>query len=126
MLGSSSSAQIDFDWQQLRQLAGGDASFELELIAIFLEDTEAILKQLRQAIASQNSQTIIDLAHAIRGSSANVGACALARSARQLEQLTHNSQLSGSLASLSSEANQLLSQMRYHYQILQSRFPAAR
>ena len=124
MLGSSSSAQIDFDWQQLRQLAGGDASFELELIAIFLEDTEAILKQLRQAIASQNSQTIIDLAHAIRGSSANVGACALAQSARQLEQLTHNSQLSGSSA-LSSEANQLLSQMRYHYQSIQSQFPAA-
>ena len=122
MLRSSSSAQIDFDWQQLRQLAGGDASFELELIAIFLEDTEAILKQLGQAISAQNIQTMIDLAHTIRGASANVGACALARSARQLEQLTYDSQLANLSTDLFLEANQLLSQMRYHYQSIQSQF----
>lgn len=63
-------------------------------MAIFLEDTEESLKQLEQAIAAQNIPAIIDLAHTVRGSSANVGARALARAARKLEQVTHSSQLS--------------------------------
>ena len=122
MLRSSSSARLDFDWQQLRQLAGGDTHFERELIAIFLEDTEATLKQLGQAIADQNIPVIAELAHTLRGSSANVGACALAQTARQLEQLVPNSQRANSLANPFSEASRLLSQMHYHYQSIQSQF----
>ncbi len=130
MLRSSLSAQLDFDWQQLRQLAGGDAGFELEPMAIFLEDTEESLKQLEQAIAAQNIPAIIDLAHTVRGSSANVGARALARAARKLEQVTHSSQLSDTLAETFPdpflEANQLLSQMRHHYRSIQTHFQSPR
>ena len=33
-----SQATCDFDWQQLNQLAGEDADFEAELLAIFLQE----------------------------------------------------------------------------------------
>ncbi|MGB3293228.1 MAG: Hpt domain-containing protein [Phormidesmis sp.] len=138
MLRSSLSAQSDFDWQQLRQLAGGDASFELELIAIFLEDTEKTLQQLEQAITHQDIQAIIELAHTVRGSSANVGARAIARTARRLEQVTHHSRFSSSLTEAFTtsfseplsepflEAGQLLGQMRHHYQRIQAQFQSHR
>ena len=38
-------------WQQLRQLAGEDADFEAELLAMFLTDASSSLIQLEQAIA---------------------------------------------------------------------------
>ncbi len=126
MLRSSSSAQLDFDWHQLRQLANGDTAFELELMAIFLEDTEGSLNQLEQAIASQSIQAIADLAHTLRGSSANVGARTLSETARQLEHLAQSNPLPGSFADLFVEASRLLSQMRHHCQSIQAHFQPAR
>ena len=94
----------EFDWQQLRQLAGGDRDFEYELLEIFLQDAQASVKDLERAIAAQSFQSIRDVAHALRGASANVGASALALAARQLEQMTQVSQLT--------EAPDLLRQIR--------------
>lgn len=122
MLRSSSSAQLDFDWQQLRQLASEDADFELELIAIFLEDAEDNLNQLEQAIAHQNIQAIANLAHTLRGSSANVGARSLTQTAHQLEHLAQSSPLSDLPADLFLEANRLLFEMRHHCQSIQAHF----
>lgn len=93
-------AQSDFDWQQLRQLAGEDVDFEAELLAIFLSDAEENLKQLEQAIAHQNIRAIGEIAHSLRGASANVGASALARAAHQLEQIARSGEITGAQAQL--------------------------
>ncbi|MGI8933318.1 MAG: Hpt domain-containing protein [Phormidesmis sp.] len=103
-------AQSDFDWQQLRQLAGEDVDFEAELLAIFLHDAEESLRQLEQAIAHQNIRTIEEIAHSLRGASANVGASALARAAHQLEQIARSGEMTGTQAQLQD--------LRSHYQII--------
>ncbi|MBE9064719.1 Hpt domain-containing protein [cf. Phormidesmis sp. LEGE 11477] len=107
-----STLSAEFDWQQLQQLAGGDAAFEAELLAMFLEDAKNSLQQLEAAIATQNARTIEDVAHSLRGASANVGASTIAEIALELENTarageTHN-------------ARQLVQEIGIHYQKIQS------
>jgi len=108
----------DFDWQQLRQLAGEDSDFENELLSIFLQDAERSLKELADAIASNVPKSIEEAAHSLRGASANVGAKALANTARQLEQAAR--------ADNSSGAQALLQQLNSHYRRLQAQFQSKR
>lgn len=98
MLKSHIPPQLDFNWQQLRQLAGEDSDFETELLAMFLKDAETSLRQLELAIATSSIKTIEEVAHSLRGASANVGASALARAARQLEQNARRGQITGAYA----------------------------
>ena len=87
MLSANVSLSLsNFDWQQLHQLAGGDVAFEAELLSLFIEDVEQSLAQLEQAIVARNVAAIEDIAHGLRGASANVGATAIARTAYRLEQ----------------------------------------
>jgi HPt (histidine-containing phosphotransfer) domain-containing protein len=94
MMTSLTPTLPDFDWQQLKQLAGEDAAFETELLAIFLSDAHCSLEALEQAIADGDLTSVEAIAHALRGSSANVGASGLASAARALEQSARNGQLS--------------------------------
>ncbi|NEP17332.1 MAG: Hpt domain-containing protein [Leptolyngbya sp. SIO4C1] len=84
---------IPFDWQQLSQLAGDDPEFELELLQLFLSDVQASLGQLANAIAVGDTVSAEQIAHYIKGASANVGAIALAAEAAQLEQRAQQGQL---------------------------------
>jgi histidine phosphotransfer protein HptB len=108
MITAHTSTTPDFDWQQLKQLAGEDAAFEAELLEMFLKDAEISLRALELAIASRSLQTIEEIAHSLRGASANVGACALAFSARQLEHAAHTAHLD--------DAQNLLQQIHTHCQ----------
>lgn len=74
-----------FDWNQLHQLAGGDTAFEKELLEMFLNDAENSLQQLETALASNSVEAVEELAHYLKGASANVGAVALSQAAAQLE-----------------------------------------
>lgn len=109
-------ATPDFDWQQLRQLAGEDTDFEAELIEMFLQDAERSLRDLERAIAHRNLQAVEDIAHSLRGASANVGASALALVASQLEQIARNGQLTGGLTDTHSEMQGLLQRIYAHCQ----------
>ena len=80
-----STVSTEFNWQQLRQLAGDDAEFEAELLAMFLDDAKNSLRLLEGAIATKNLKTIESVAHSLRGASANVGASAIASIASKLE-----------------------------------------
>ncbi|EDX87533.1 Hpt domain protein [Synechococcus sp. PCC 7335] len=82
---STETLSTEFDWQQLQQLAGGDAEFEAELLAMFLNDARNSLRLLEGAIASKKLETIESVAHSLRGASANVGASAIANTAFELE-----------------------------------------
>ncbi|MEO1620115.1 MAG: Hpt domain-containing protein [Cyanobacteria bacterium J06632_3] len=107
-------SSINFDWQQLRQLAGEDASFATELLTLFMQDAESCLKDLEQAIATQNARSIEEAAHSLRGASANVGASALSAVAGRLEQSARR----GDLRS----AHVLLQQLKQHYRFIQAQF----
>ncbi|MFK8186536.1 MAG: Hpt domain-containing protein [Phormidesmis sp.] len=112
MITSQTTTIPNFDWQQLRQLAGEDTDFEYELLEIFLQDTQQSLQALEQAISSRSTQAIQDIAHSLRGASANVGANSLAIAARRLEQVPHCDQLT--------EAANLLQQLHDYCGYIQS------
>lgn len=75
----------NFDLEQLEQLAGGDKAFEKELLQMFVGDTENSLEQLATAISADNQSAVQELAHYIKGASANVGAVGMSTIAAQLE-----------------------------------------
>ncbi|MGB3788549.1 MAG: Hpt domain-containing protein [Phormidesmis sp.] len=108
---STETVSAEFDWQQLSQLAGGDPDFEAELLAMFLGDAEESLRQLEYAIATKSIKNIESLAHSLRGASANVGACALATVASQLEQTARKGKMT--------DACKLLRQLNIHRQRIQ-------
>ncbi|MEL6491917.1 MAG: Hpt domain-containing protein [Cyanobacteria bacterium J06634_6] len=114
MLTRQTLSSRDFDWQQLRQLAGEDSDFEIELLTIFLQDAESSLGKLDRAIALSNSQAIEEAAHSLQGASANVGARALAATANQLEQRARNGNING--------ATLLLQQLRQQCKAVQMQF----
>ena len=114
MLKRQAISSRDFDWQQLRQLAGEDSDFEAELLAIFLQDADNSLATLEQAIARSSPAAIEEAAHSLSGASANVGAKALAATARQLEQRAR----AGKIDNLT----ELLSQLYQQRNAIQAQF----
>ncbi|MEM7065745.1 MAG: Hpt domain-containing protein [Cyanobacteria bacterium P01_B01_bin.77] len=85
----------NFDREQLQQLAGGDTAFEKELLQMFVGDTEDTLEQLALAIDAENQTAIQELAHYIKGASANVGAVGMSKTAAQLEMSAKMGSLQG-------------------------------
>jgi CheY-like chemotaxis protein len=74
--------------------ANGDALLERVLNA-FLTDTPAHLHTIRQAIATGDAGQLRKSAHSLKSSAANVGADALARYSKELEQLGRNATTAG-------------------------------
>ncbi len=85
----------NFDQEQLEQLAGGDKAFEKELLQMFVGDTENSLQQLAAAISTGDQTAVQELAHYIKGASANVGATGMSRAAAQLETMAKDGNLRG-------------------------------
>ncbi|MGF1613596.1 MAG: ATP-binding protein [Gammaproteobacteria bacterium] len=59
--------------EELKALAQ-DAALVQELIREFIADGERLLVQMREALATEGSQAFRDLAHALKGSAASIGA----------------------------------------------------
>jgi HPt (histidine-containing phosphotransfer) domain-containing protein len=83
----------NFDLEQLQQLAGGDKAFEKELLQMFVGDTENSLSQLASAINLEDQAAVQELAHYIKGASANVGAVGMSITAAKLEMLAKKGNL---------------------------------
>ena len=81
------------DLERLREVTGDDTEFETELIGIFLEGMEHQLKTLAEALSSGDAGVVRKEAHALKGASANIGACPLQQVARQLEEAAAEAQL---------------------------------
>ena len=94
MLKGLSSIQPDFDWQRLNQLADEDPDFATELLAMFLKDAESSLAKIDRAVEQRSHQIVEDVAHALRGASANVGANTMAAVAMRLEDIAGCAELS--------------------------------
>ncbi|NJN85736.1 MAG: hypothetical protein HC881_04770 [Leptolyngbyaceae cyanobacterium SL_7_1] len=73
------------DWIYIRQLADGNGEFALELLTLFVEDSLKQLKILEEAILTNNLLQMEQVAHYLKGASANVGAIAMQTVAEKLE-----------------------------------------
>jgi CheY-like chemotaxis protein len=81
--------RIHLDLNHLHVLSDNSLEFERELLQLFTEDSWAHLALLRQAIEIQDLRRIEQIAHHLKGSSANVGARAMQSAADQLEAQAH-------------------------------------
>lgn len=76
---------MEFDLDQLDAITGGDAQFEREVLEEYLHCTPADVEKIRLAIAASDPDALGRAAHALKGSSATVGARSLAACALELE-----------------------------------------
>ena len=79
-----SDATIDrATFEELQDAAGAD--FVKDLVQTFLEEAPAMLKALREAIASENADAFRRAAHSLKSNANTFGAMTLGRLARELE-----------------------------------------
>ncbi|MBD2041054.1 PAS domain S-box protein [Microcoleus sp. FACHB-672] len=94
-------AAAEFDWEHLQSLSEGSAEFELELLQMFVEDSQIHLEKAKTAIAEHNIQQLQREAHHLKGSTGNIGATAMHLAAEKLDQLAHREQIEGATDLLS-------------------------
>jgi HPt (histidine-containing phosphotransfer) domain-containing protein len=67
-----------------------DASFTTSLIKNFIDDSEILVNKLQSAIDEMNLHAVAELAHAIKGTAANIGAHGLELACNNLQQAALN------------------------------------
>jgi CheY-like chemotaxis protein len=77
------------DRLHLSLMADGNPDFERELLHMFVRNSQDQIKQLQQAIATDNLQQVEHIAHYLKGASANVGAKLIHTASAQLEDDAH-------------------------------------
>lgn len=78
-------ARSEVDMAALRELTGGDAQFERELVATFIASGDQCLAEIHAALNANDFATIGKRAHALKGASANIYAAGLSAAASSLE-----------------------------------------
>jgi HPt (histidine-containing phosphotransfer) domain-containing protein len=77
--------RAEVDMNALRELTGGDAEFERELVETFVSSGDKCLSEILSALHTRDFETIGKRAHALKGASANIHAVGLAAAASSLE-----------------------------------------
>lgn len=106
------------DWAQLRDLSGGDADFEQELLQIYLQDSLQQLQILKQAATAIDLPRVREIAHHIKGASANVGAVSVSAAAAMVENAAKESkpdEIATPLSQLSQQLDALQGEMEQHF-----------
>jgi two-component system, sensor histidine kinase and response regulator len=75
----------DVDLAALREVTGGDAEFEHELVKTFVASGDKCLADIVEALRSDDYETVGKRAHALKGASANIHAHRLSTAASHLE-----------------------------------------
>ena len=80
--------QLDspLDFSALLEMFGGDKQIVAPLLSKFVDELTADLAASEQAITDQNAEALRQIAHRIKGTSANLHAPMLSAAARELEQ----------------------------------------
>lgn len=79
---------------------GNDEALLQELCRIFIKESPKLLDRLRQAVNNADAEGVERASHSLKGELSYLGAAVLARSARQLEDMGHYRNLSGSVQAL--------------------------
>ena len=74
------------DLSALLEMLGGDKQIVASLLSKFVDELTADLAASEQAITDQNAEALRQIAHRIKGTSANLHALMLSAAARELEQ----------------------------------------
>ncbi|MFA7555631.1 MAG: EAL domain-containing protein [Spongiibacteraceae bacterium] len=91
------------------------------MVQAYLEDLPIYLTSLEEAVAAKNTQSVMEIAHTVRGSSSSFGAIKLVDCCRRLEDLGRANQLDGMqslLAEVQFESGQVLRVLSQEYQML--------
>ena len=80
--------QLDspLDFSALLEMFGGDKQIVAPLLSKFVDELTADLAASEQAITDQNAEALSQIAHRMKGTSANLHALMLSAAARELEQ----------------------------------------
>ena len=80
--------QLDspLDFSALLEMFGGDKQIVAPLLSKFVDELTADLAASEQAITDQNAEALRQIAHRMKGTSANLHALMLSAAARELEQ----------------------------------------
>lgn len=79
---------------ELMERVGDDQALLDELASLFLADSPALMKQIREAIDQGNAADLATAAHTLKGSVANFCAPPVSEAARQLEMAGRRGELS--------------------------------
>ena len=94
--------------EELQQLArDGAADVVADVVAVFQEDTAERLERLRAAVHNGDCAAVKAEAHAIKGSSSQLGASAMAKMCFQMEQMGASGNIS--------DAAGVLAQIEQHF-----------
>jgi HPt (histidine-containing phosphotransfer) domain-containing protein len=91
------------DRNRLRALCGDNAALAADLIAMLIVDAEGVVAGLEVQSHRRNAGQVAELAHALKGVAANVGACELRDAAEALQ----NAATGGAVLTPSSYADHL-------------------
>jgi len=83
--GTDGMREAAFNPETLMALVEGDRELLQELITLFVEDSQRLLKEARQAVRTGNAREIERAAHTLKGSAGNFGAHATCEAALRLE-----------------------------------------
>ena len=75
---------VDFD--ALLAMLGGDRQVTVTLLTTFTDELSVDIADCEQALTRQDTETLRQIAHRIRGTSANLHSTMLSAAARELEQ----------------------------------------
>ncbi|BDA68468.1 hypothetical protein CAL7716_026340 [Calothrix sp. PCC 7716] len=87
--------KLPIDWEHLHQLSENNPEFELELLQIFVDDTQSRLEAVKLAINQGDFEQVSSLAHHLKGASGNVGATIMQQAAEKLELLAKKGERRG-------------------------------
>lgn len=85
------------DLDRLSQLADRSWEFAQELLQLYLEDTQAQIQELQQAIEQDQIVRVTQLAHHLKGASANIGAYPIEQLVSQIERASQHPEQLASL-----------------------------
>jgi HPt (histidine-containing phosphotransfer) domain-containing protein len=83
-----------FNREELLDRLSGDEETITIIVSVFIEDVSSQAEELRNAIESEQLKKIEQIAHRIKGSSANISAGAINKICFQIESLAKNNDLS--------------------------------
>ncbi len=95
------------DLKRLNDVSGGDVEFQRELLQAFVADAVAKLALIKQALQSNDCQTIVSQAHQLKGASGNVGVPSMQATAKTLEMQAREQNLQGADVLVASLENTL-------------------
>ena len=95
------------DRELLLQNVDGDAELLREIVELFFESSDEIVRNLKTAVTGADADAVNRSAHQLKGALANVGACAAADAAARLEKLGRGGRLEGAGEALTSLEGEL-------------------